>query len=259
MQPPCLEYPARQKQLQEMGTGKDVNDKPVNLGDFKGKSQRSLDGQLRYRNCTPLSSKNYRSRTDKTTIPPYLMIRAALVSALSLMITAHTAFAGQQSAHGTEGGMRRLSPAAFVQLPIPIVKALQERACTIPQSFADPEPHNVVRGELRRQGQTDVAVLCSRDGDSSILVFWNSSVSSVTEIAKVSDATFLQAIGGGNVGYSRQITVVEREFIVDHYRAYGGPEPPSIDHQGINDAFVEKASIVHYYHEGRWLELTGAD
>jgi len=25
------------------------------------------------------------------------------------------------------------------------------------------------------------------------------------------------------------------------------------------DAFLEKASVVHYYHAGMWLELTGAD
>lgn len=186
-------------------------------------------------------------------------MQAAFVPALSLMLAVNTAFAGQRSAEGTEGGMRHLSPAAFVQLPMTIVRALEERACTIPQSFADPEPHNVVQGELRQQGQTDVAVLCSRDGDSSILVFWNSSASSVTELATRSDAVCLQGIGGGDVGYSRQITLVGREFILDHHRAYGGPEPPSIDHQGINDAFVEKASIVHYYHEGMWLELTGAD
>jgi hypothetical protein len=44
-----------------------------------------------------------------------------------------------------------------------------------------------------------------------------------------------------------------------HYRAYGGPKPPNIDHQGIDDAFIEKASTTHYFHQGKWLKLTGAD
>lgn len=44
-----------------------------------------------------------------------------------------------------------------------------------------------------------------------------------------------------------------------HYRAYGGPEPPPIDHQGIDDAFLEKASTTWYYDGGRWLQLQGAD
>jgi hypothetical protein len=52
---------------------------------------------------------------------------------------------------------------------------------------------------------------------------------------------------------------VGREYILKHYRAYGGPEPAAIDHQGINDSFVGKASVVRYFHAGKWLELTGAD
>jgi hypothetical protein len=36
-------------------------------------------------------------------------------------------------------------------------------------------------------------------------------------------------------------------------------KPPRIDHKGIDDAFVGKASEVHYYYRGKWLELQGAD
>ena len=38
----------------------------------------------------------------------------------------------------------------------------------------------------------------------------------------------------------RQLTALGREFIIRHYRAYGGPEPPPIDHQGI------KARLDHH-------------
>jgi hypothetical protein len=105
----------------------------------------------------------------------------------------------------------------------------------------------------------DWAVLCSRDGHSSILVFGNSSPTRITEISRQSDGIFVQGVGGGKLGYSRRIGIVGKQFIIGHYRAYGGPEPPRIYHQGIDDAFLEKASVVHYYHGGRWLELTGAD
>jgi hypothetical protein len=30
-------------------------------------------------------------------------------------------------------------------------------------------------------------------------------------------------------------------------------------HAGINDVFVGKASVVWYWHQGKWLELTGAN
>jgi hypothetical protein len=52
---------------------------------------------------------------------------------------------------------------------------------------------------------------------------------------------------------------VGRDFIMRHYRAYGAPEPPPIDHHGIDDAFLEKASVTWYFHQGKWLQLTGAD
>jgi hypothetical protein len=158
-----------------------------------------------------------------------------------------------------ESHIIRLQPSAFAQFPTQVVRALLEQGCTIPQSFVDPQPHNVVQGELRRKGQMDWAVLCSRDGHSSILVFGNSSPTRITEISRRSDGIFVQGIGGGKLGYSRRIGIVGKQFIIEHYRAYGGPEPPRIDHQGIDDAFLEKASVIHYYHGGRWLELTGAD
>src|ERR1035437_5604838 len=39
-------------------------------------------------------------------------------------------------------------------------------------------------------------------------------------------------------GFSTQCLIrpVGRKFIMDHYRAYGGPKPPPIDHQGIESA-----------------------
>jgi len=69
----------------------------------------------------------------------------------------------------------------------------------------------------------------------------------------------MQGLGGDRIGYSHGIAAVGREFIMDHYRAYGGPEPPPIDHQAIDDEFLGKASVTWYFHQGKWLRLQGAD
>lgn len=154
----------------------------------------------------------------------------------------------------------RLPPTAFSQLPGSVVQYLQRRGCTVPQTYLSGEPHNVIRGEFERGGQSDWAVLCSRNGESAILVFWRGSIKSVSEVAKAPDSSFLQTITeGGKVGFSRMIEAVDRDYILKHYEAYGGPEPPPIGHQGISDAFVEKASVVRYYYRRRWLELQGSD
>ena len=154
----------------------------------------------------------------------------------------------------------RLKPAAFSQLPKNIVLSLQKRSCTVPQTFSDSTPHNVIRGQFARRGQFDWAILCSRNRVSSILVFWNGSTKSVAEIARSDDKDYLQTIDDtANIGFSRAIDVVGKSYIFAHYREYGGRKPPPIKHQGINDAFVEKASLVHYFYRKRWLKLQGAD
>lgn len=153
----------------------------------------------------------------------------------------------------------RLSPKAFLQLPKNIISYLQKEGCTVPQIFGEDTPHNVISGQFAKRGQIDWAVLCSRDFVSSILIFWNGSTKSVADIASKADKDFLQVIDSGYLGFSRAINVADKDYIVQHYKWYGGTKPPKIWHQGIIDAFVEKASVVRYFYRKRWIELQGAD
>src|SRR5439155_3552909 len=78
-------------------------------------------------------------------------------------------------------------------------------------------------------------------------------------LVPVEDKFFAQSYGNGQFGYVRAIDAVGRDFIMRHYEASGGPKPPPIDHQGVEDVFIEKASVVWYFYQGQWLKLTGAD
>ncbi|MGD1095263.1 MAG: hypothetical protein ABSB35_25135 [Bryobacteraceae bacterium] len=155
--------------------------------------------------------------------------------------------------------VRRLQPAAFAQLPKNLVSELQRRGCTIPQVPMIEGLQNVIKGEFAKPGQTDWAVLCSVGRVSSILVFWNGSVTNPAEIAKRPDMDRLQGWGGDKIVYSWGITPIGKDYIMEHYNAYGGEKPPPIDHQGVDDAFYGKASEVLYFYEGKWLHLSGAD
>jgi hypothetical protein len=117
----------------------------------------------------------------------------------------------------------RLPPTAFPELPRNVVRELQRRGCSIPQEAFTKKPHNVITGQFARPGERDWAVLCS------------------------------------NIGYSRGISAVGKDFILQHFDAYGGPAPPPIDHHGIDDAFIEKGSATLYLHNGEWLKLSGSD
>lgn len=153
----------------------------------------------------------------------------------------------------------RLTPQTFLGLPALVSRYLQRNGYTIPQSYERQQPHNAVRGHFDTDAALDWAVLGSRGGSSEILVFWAGSAARVTRLARQTDAGYLQTVGYDRIGYSRNISVVGQKYILDHYRAYGGPKPPPIRRDAIDDAFVEKASSVYYFDGTRWHELQGAD
>ena len=158
----------------------------------------------------------------------------------------------------------RLPPNAFTDLPASIMAELNRRGCTIPQvpegvGLEKPGLQNVIKGEFAKPGQTDWAVLCSVNRVSSILIYWNGSVEGVSEIEKRPDVDGLQGWAKDRIIYSRHLAAVSANYITEHYEAYGGPKPPPLDHLGIDDQFLGKASEVQYFYDGKWLHLTGAD
>jgi hypothetical protein len=156
--------------------------------------------------------------------------------------------------------VKRLSPSAFPQLPKSIVRSLKARGCQIPQSYFDATPHNVIRGMFTKAGLYDWAVLCSKNRKSSIVIFWGNSVALTSEITEMPDKGYLQVVDGdGQIGCSRVISAVDKAYIIEHYQRYGGRKPPPIDHQGINDMYAEKGSVVHYHYRRAWIQLQGID
>jgi hypothetical protein len=154
---------------------------------------------------------------------------------------------------------RRLPPSAFENLPAPVRADLERRSCTIPQVWHDSIPGNVANGEFHRPGQTDWAVLCSVGRRSAILVYQDGMADSVEELSLSPDKDYLQGVGNGRIGFSRAIGIARPGFIRQAYEQYGGLRPPPLDHAGINDAFVEKGSVIWYWHRGKWMRLTGSD
>ena len=125
-------------------------------------------------------------------------------------------------AQSPETQIIRLSPSAFPELPPNLIEELQRRQCTIPQD-------------------------------------WNGPEKNPAAFASGEDSGYVQFIGRDQWGYSRGIGPVGKDFMMRHYDAHGGPKPPPIDHLGIEDVFIEKASVVWYFYNGQWLKLTGAD
>ena len=150
-------------------------------------------------------------------------------------------------------GITRVAPREVKELPPAVRHELIRRGCTIPQAVAEPPGgHNVIRGNFFGTG-TDWAVLCSRDGESSILVFHGAIVRS--DMFRRTDTDFLQ----GNE-FSRAIYVVSPEAIRQQQRDAELEDPkgktgPVPTHDGILDAFQGKMSDTWYWYRGKWVEV----
>jgi len=163
--------------------------------------------------------------------------------------------------------IRRLAPSRFGQLPTSIIRALEARGCTVPQTWAYDDsasmdvvrkPHNVVRGSFLKNGQKDWAVLCSCRDSSSILVFWGGRAEHPAELARSRDDGCTQDVDGrGSLGYSRFLGVANPKRILSHNPGLKLNQGPL--HDAIEDAFMEKGSVLYYFQGGHWKELEGAD
>jgi hypothetical protein len=209
----------------------------------------------------------------------------------------------------SEEEILRLPPSSFRELPREVIEDLQNRRCAIPQavpgSSGHSNPHNVIRGEFVKKGQTDWAILCSRKKPdspydlyaqdrhytiqrswaSSVVVYFGGTTANVSETGErydMNDQVGMVELENGQyvyrrLGYTRLLRAVDEEYILernDPATQYRPPTPASrpdteitvaadvlspIDHQGIDDPFQEKASTVHYFHEGEWITLAGDD
>lgn len=153
----------------------------------------------------------------------------------------------------------RLEPALFSELPSAIRTDLEKRGCTVPQPAVDGK-RNVVRGRFLTGRRIDWAVLCSRDRHSAILVFDGTSADWIAELGSEPDMNYLQVVDrAGAIGYSRVVAVAAPNAVRQRVRSDGPIAPDRIDHDGIEDAFVGKSSLIWYWSGQRWLRLAAAD
>jgi hypothetical protein len=182
------------------------------------------------------------------------IIGLALIAGAAL----HLEPASSRTAPG-KMAFKSLPVRAFPQLPAPVADHLRRRGCVIPQSPVVEGPHNVIKGAFFGPRRADWAVTCSHNGTSAILVFRQGEARPGAELSKFDERQLGPANAEGVVEYPYKISAVGRREILYYQQAFGGPLPKRIDHQGIDDYYDGKASVIHYFDNGRWLELTGMD
>ena len=182
--------------------------------------------------------------------------------AVGMIAMAQTSAELEQLLDDAKRRLVRLAPSAFPGLPRRVIADLERRRCTIPQSAGPATPNNVIRGEFARPGQIDFAVLCSVNQVSSILVFWSGSAETPADLEPFPDSNFLWIEDGVQGSpFGRSLRTVGANYILEHNREPTDLDavPSLLDHQGIEDGAFDKGSSIHYFHNGTWLTLAGAD
>jgi hypothetical protein len=180
-----------------------------------------------------------------------MKLQAVHIGILSIIITptfAQTPADLKPKFDQAERQIVRLPPTVFPELPHTLIRELQRRDCTIPQVAGFNKRQNVIQGGFRKPGEIDWAVLCAKAGFVELYVFWDGRERDIA------------LVGRWPLGdpFETAIAPVSRKYILDHYRAYGGPQPPPIVHQGIECSSGMASSILYFY-RGKWLTLQGAD
>ena len=181
----------------------------------------------------------------------------SLVLASALLGSGPRRLSAQEEWSAADRQIRRLAPVSFTKAPPKIIEALESRRCLVPQSPSDTTPHSVIKGSFVRAGQIDWAALCSRAHASTIVIIWGGPSDCSDEMEVRQDQSYLIKGTDGVIRYQRQIETIIPRRIKALFDRYGGDPPPPLTHDGINDRFAGKGSVIRYCYEGKWRELTG--
>ena len=158
-----------------------------------------------------------------------------------------------------------LSPDTFPELPKPVHDSLVSRRCRIPVPGA--YKANVITGAFTAKGAVEWAVLCSAHDTSQILILNARNGVVVDSLNKSGDAAWIQSDVNHTWLFSRMIGVVPMSVLnivpadttTEDVVYYGAFLPKPIDHDGIDEAFMDKASSTFYFAQGKWIRVSSSD
>ncbi len=148
--------------------------------------------------------------------------------------------------------IRRLPVSSFPALPDQIAAELAARNCMIPQTWQAHRPENVVEGSFERSGSQDWAILCSANGQTSLLVFFASgSANQPVALAHNAELSRLQPHNAsGELGFNWGIDAATPKQLHD---ALDGRQQPN--HDSIADSVIDRTTLYHLYSNGKWVQF----
>jgi len=159
----------------------------------------------------------------------------------------------------------RFPPDSFPDLPKAVRDSLVNRGCQIPTPGA--YRANVITGAFTAKGAVEWAVICSVHDTSQILILNARTGAAVDSLNKSGDSGWIQGNGNSTWLFSRMIgvvpsgtlNIVPADTTSEDVVYYGAFLPKPIDHDGIDEAFLDKASETYYFAQGRWFRVGSSD
>lgn len=148
--------------------------------------------------------------------------------------------------------IRHLPIISYPSLPAAVSTTLEDLRCTIPQTYQAHGPENVIHASFENPGSSDWAVLCSRQGTVSLLVFFGSAQGRYAELASSPETDRLQPhIGTVTWGFNWGIDPASPETV--HQAQIGmKPRPAYLKHDAIADSVLDQRTVYRYYSAGSW-------
>jgi|GEM_PF-3801078 len=158
-----------------------------------------------------------------------------------------------------------ISPDSFPELPKPVRDSLVSRRCQIPLPGA--ARASVITGAFTAKGAVEWAVLCSVRDTSQILILNARNGAVVHSLNRSGDSGWIQSNGNHTWLFSRviavvamsQLNIVPADTTSEDAVYYGAFLPKPIDHDGIDEAFLDKASTTFYFAQRHWFNVGSSD
>ncbi|HJP86216.1 MAG TPA: hypothetical protein VJ852_09515 [Gemmatimonadaceae bacterium] len=154
---------------------------------------------------------------------------------------------------------------SFPDLPSSVRTTLVQRQCQIP--VPGRHPSNVIKGAFTAKGATEWAVLCSVNDTSQILILNATSGAVLDSLNKSANAGWIQSYVTPKWLFSRVIAlvpvhvlnVVPPDSADEDVLNYSAWFPKPIDHDAIDQYFIDKAGETYYFAQGRWFSTISSD
>jgi hypothetical protein len=171
------------------------------------------------------------------------------------------------------------SPSEFSELPEDFRKLLDSRGCRIPEPVEPLDfprtPQSITSGDFAQSGQIDWAVICEKNDESSIVVFWGkpNDPECDSEVATAENRMYLYGYGQSvnpprQWAFERFIEPIPSSEILKRTKEsteeqspdvagghWNGSAPPEISHSGIMDPFDDKGFDIWYCSQGHWYKF----